>query len=238
LRTFGESASHANLAAIPRTVPDFLSPSPTGSRSGPRQPAGRRRKPGSHLRRSELETNRIHNDSPQPVLHLPSGRDGHLKLLEIFDAPSPNECYRREESLIPQQALTLTNGKLVIRQSRLLAGKIWNRLSSLHSPATSTPPPAVAHAEPRLTAFIEAAFEEVLSRPQQKPNSDCRQFMQEQIALYEATLPIKPVTPVKPDASVPIAAADPQRRAAESLVRSLFNHNDFLTVIKGNVKEF
>src|SRR5262249_22323843 len=36
---------------------------------------------------------------------------GSLKFLELFDAPDPCECYRRTESIVPQQALAMTNSK-------------------------------------------------------------------------------------------------------------------------------
>ena len=46
---------------------------------------------------------------------------GQPQFLELFDAPDPCECYRRTESLVPQQALALTNSRLAVDQGRLLA---------------------------------------------------------------------------------------------------------------------
>ncbi|NBV25453.1 MAG: DUF1553 domain-containing protein, partial [Proteobacteria bacterium] len=39
--------------------------------------------------------------------------DGRSEFSALFDAPDPNDCYRRTRSVIPQQALALTNSKLV-----------------------------------------------------------------------------------------------------------------------------
>ena len=36
----------------------------------------------------------------------------HNKLLDIFDNANVLECYRRTESIVPQQALALANGRL------------------------------------------------------------------------------------------------------------------------------
>lgn len=233
LRTFGESASHANLASDPENR--YLTSYPRhrleaeAIRDSLLASAGNldRTMGGQELENeTEFKTTRR---SLYYTCH-PEG-DGHLKLLETFDAPSPSECYRRVESLIPQQALTLTNGQLAIRQSRLLAGKIWNRLTSANPHSTSTLRPADAHPESRRDALIAAAFEEVLSRPPTAAEqATCRQFLREQVALYQSSTTAKDMPPSKTDSPVPPPAADPQVRAAESLIRSLFNHNDFLTL--------
>ena len=47
-----------------------------------------------------------------------------MKFLELFDAANVNECYRRSESIMPQQALALANSTLSIDQSRLLAQRL------------------------------------------------------------------------------------------------------------------
>jgi hypothetical protein len=132
---------------------------------------------------------------------------GHLAFLESFDPPDPGECYRRTVSLLPQQALVLTNSRLLLDQSRLLARKL-------------APP------DGNEEAFITAAFEQVLARPPSGPElSACREFLRKQADLFRAAkAPPGPGNPGVPP------AADPVHRARESLVRVLFNHNDFLTV--------
>lgn len=49
---------------------------------------------------------------------------GQSEFAEFFDAPNPTECYRRTETIAPQQALALTNSKLSTENSRLLAQKL------------------------------------------------------------------------------------------------------------------
>ena len=83
-------------------------------------------------------------------LYFRHAHEKQMTFLKIFDAPSPNECYRRNESVMPQQALALANNSLALAQSRRLA-------SALTQQAGIT-------ADPR-RAFITTAFEQVLSRP-------------------------------------------------------------------------
>jgi hypothetical protein len=69
---------------------------------------------------------------------------GKSELGELFDAPDALDCYRRTRSVIPQQALALTNSELIHRLSAALV--------------EST-------AEPTSEGFIIAIFERILSRP-------------------------------------------------------------------------
>jgi len=72
--------------------------------------------------------------------------DTQMEFLRTFDMASPAECYERNESVVPQQALALANSKLSRDQSRALAKKIRE-----------------AHPQPE--AFARAAFETILGRP-------------------------------------------------------------------------
>lgn len=66
--------------------------------------------------------------------------------LTTFDGAAPRECYRREQSIIPQQALALTNGAMVLDY----AGPIADRLSKRGDETLDD------------TAFIRRAFAVVL----------------------------------------------------------------------------
>ncbi len=132
---------------------------------------------------------------------------GHHRFLELFDPPDPCDCYKRTASIVPQQALALTNSRLLLDHSRLLARKLGGTLAD--------------------DAFVRVAFEHVLARsPREEETTMCRQFLRRQAELYRAakTLPV-----ASPDATIP-PSADPRLRARESLIRVLFNHDDFLTV--------
>ena len=55
--------------------------------------------------------------------------------LTAFDEATVTECYRREESIVPQQALALTNSQLVLDSSKLIAERI-TKLQEADSPAS------------------------------------------------------------------------------------------------------
>lgn len=130
-----------------------------------------------------------------------------MKFLELFDAASVNECYRRSASVVPQQALALSNSALSFEQARLLARRI-----------------------PQSTdAFIAEAFERVLSRsPSAAETAECRRFLTEQEARLTDATQLTSFDGEKSSRVQP--AVTPSLRARESLVHVLLNHNDFVTV--------
>ena len=137
-----------------------------------------------------------------------------MKMLVLFDAASPSDCYRRSESIVPQQALALTNSSLSLSKSRLLAKRLWTKAESADEP------PA---------AFIRMAFLQVLSRSPQAYELDaCRQFLATQAKTLASTS--KLTTFIGGSAPKIKPATDPQHRARENLVQVLMNHNDFVTV--------
>ena len=110
---------------------------------------------------------------------------GKSAMGELFDAPDALECYRRSRSIIPQQALSLTNSDLVHQLSAELAN---------------------SEREPDAERFVAAVFARILSRPPTTTEIEtCCAFLSK---------PGESITP----------------RARESLIRALFNHNDFLTI--------
>jgi hypothetical protein len=123
---------------------------------------------------------------------------GSLRLLEFFDPPDSCDCYRRADSLVPQQALALTNSEFVLQRSRSLAQKLLAGAKADETDKTLT-----------------AAFETVLTRrPTVKELEACRAFVKAQAELVGKTAP----------------AEVARQRAWESLVRVLFNHNEFVTI--------
>ena len=82
---------------------------------------------------------------------------GKSSMGELFDAPEPLECYRRSRSIIPQQALALTNSELVHQLSTAIAASIT---------------------EPTAERFIIVTFERILSRqPTVNEIATCLLFM-------------------------------------------------------------
>ena len=143
---------------------------------------------------------------------------GHPQMLELFDAPDPCDCYRRTESLVPQQALALANGPLALDQSRLLARRLWQASAVRES------------ADACRADFVASAFEQILSRsPTAAEAAACTAFLHKQIELFQQSPPPPTASPGTVVATV-APAADPATRAAENLVHALFNHNDFVTI--------
>ena len=121
---------------------------------------------------------------------------------ELFDAPDPTDCYRRSRSVTPQQALALTNSSLAHEASIALTERLERELTAVGGQAASD------------EAFMELAFETILTRRAQPPELRlCAQFLVRQTAIVGQTEP-----------------AQATRRARESLVRALLNHNDFMAI--------
>ncbi len=130
---------------------------------------------------------------------------GHPLMLSLFDAPDPCDAYRRSESIVPQQALALTNSDLAICVSRSIAARVANELGSGDD-----------------AAFVAAAYQHVLSRlPGSVEAESCVRFLARQRAVTQTagSAPSSKAPPVSPEV-----------RARESLVRVLINHHEFLTV--------
>jgi hypothetical protein len=155
-----------------------------------------------------------------------------MDMLKVFDVASPNECFQRSESIVPQQALALSNSELSLDMARLLAAQRF-------SPAAAeTPSRATALAGNRSIAdqtrspdddFVVAAFDRILNRaPSPEEVKASVDYLRSQAELYSDPARLTPFgsgsrARVKP-------SADPAQRARESFVHVLFNHNDFVTV--------
>ncbi|MBN9119520.1 MAG: DUF1553 domain-containing protein [Planctomycetes bacterium] len=134
--------------------------------------------------------------------------EARMGFLDIFDAANPCDAYRRTSSVLPQQALAMTNSDLAQKMSRVLAGKLS----------------AVAEAD---DAFVRVAFEQVLGRPPRDAEAAAgAKFLAQQRELFEASAGELRAAPKQPDGP----SANPAQRARENLILVLFNHTDFVTV--------
>jgi mono/diheme cytochrome c family protein len=137
-----------------------------------------------------------------------------MTFLQTFDAPSTNECYRRIETVVPQQALALTNSTLAIDQARRLAASTSGSLG-------------VATKFDR--AYVDSLFEQLLCRPpSETEQSACCEFLARQSQLLADRKGLSPFTVGK--RSTVKGAADPHQRAREDLSHVLLNHNEFVTI--------
>ncbi|MBC8115530.1 MAG: DUF1553 domain-containing protein, partial [Candidatus Saccharimonas sp.] len=138
-----------------------------------------------------------------------------MKFLELFDVADPNGCYRRKESVVPQQALALMNSALALDQSRLLAEKLTKQVGDKDD-------------EPTNTAFITAAFETILSQsPTEAELAASHRFLQDHTKLVAAS---NQAVFTAGGQSQRGPSAVPAQRARENLVHVLFSHNAFVTV--------
>ena len=144
---------------------------------------------------------------PRRSIYFRHAQEHQVELLKIFDTASVVECYERVTSVVPHQALALSNSDLAIKHARLSARMLHEK--------------AGMQAE----TFVKAAFEQVLAR---MPNADevteCVRFLDEQAKLYKGN------PGAKADAEARQPSPDPQVRARENLLRILINHNDFVTI--------
>jgi hypothetical protein len=96
-------------------------------------------------------------------LYFVHSHNDHHKFLSLFDDASVLECYRRTESIVPQQALALSNSKFALE----MAGRINDRL---HARLGTVPD----------IAFIRAAFEHVLAAsPTPAEQAECEKALGE-----------------------------------------------------------
>jgi hypothetical protein len=104
---------------------------------------------------------------PRRSIYFQHAQEKQMEFLKIFDEAAVTECYRRKESVVPQQALALNNSELVLTQARLLARALSEQVGS--DPA----------------AFATAAFERVLSRPPMaEEQAECVAFLQQRTRQY------------------------------------------------------
>ena len=148
-------------------------------------------------------------------IYLKHSRDHQEKLHGAFDDADHLQCYRRAESIIPQQALALANSRLAIDSSKQIADRLIaeSAVAGPLLPETGTTSQE-DNAPSNWAAFVGIAYETVLGRrPNDEESAACLEFCKAQEALTQSDEP-----------------ALRRSRTASRLVHVLLNHNDFLTV--------
>ncbi len=98
----------------------------------------------------ELENSLALKTFRRSIYYSSFPEDGGKGVLgDIFDGPDPLDCYRRSQTIVPQQALALTNSEFVHQLSGFVTVSLQSQL-----PAASPD-----------SAFIELAYSRILSRP-------------------------------------------------------------------------
>ena len=102
-------------------------------------------------------------DTYRRSLYFRHTPDLQMEMLRVFDEASPIECFERSESIVPQQALALSNSKLSQNVAQAIA----------------------THLPVEQRAFAPAAFQRVLGRaPAPAELTEALQFLSEQEAYY------------------------------------------------------
>ena len=110
------------------------------------------------------------SDSRRRSLYFTYSRDSQDKFIGMFDAADIFACYRRNESVVPQQALTLANSKVSLQMAR----KIVEKIRAEH--------PSLSDQE-----FIRLAYERILCvEPMPRELEICTQALLETQATLKA----------------------------------------------------
>lgn len=98
-------------------------------------------------------------------LYYRHANEKQMTFLLSFDAPTPNECYRRVNSVVPQQALALANSSIAQEASISIARKLQQQLGS----------------QATTSSFIDSGFVLILGRHATDDEQKiCQQFLHEQ----------------------------------------------------------
>lgn len=143
-------------------------------------------------------------DVPRRSLYFRHSKEKRVPLLAIFDQANVTECYRRIETVVPQQALAMANSPLVAKSAELVAAQLSNEVG------------VQADSNSR---FVDAAFLRILARPcSDQERQLCLDFLNTRASKD------------MPDGTGAQSAAERLAAARESVVHILLNHHDFVTV--------
>jgi hypothetical protein len=144
-------------------------------------------------------------------------RDEQMLFLTMFDNASVEECYRRHETIVPQQALALTNSKFVLDRADEIARSVS---------ATVSDGPNVD--------FVDAAFELLLGRvPTEAERLASIDGLKRLAAVEKSDAAAATETNAAGAAGSAEAAQSnmaPRDRARAAFIHVLLNHNDFVTI--------
>ena len=179
---------------------------------------------------------------PRRSMYFTQHGESQMLFLSTFDGANPCECYRRSQTVLPSQALALTNSDLLVHYGRICAAHLQKQLAAEKIVDAST---NLLDPSSNL-AFVNLAFETLLGRLPSEPElALAMQFLQEPVQDSEDEASAGAVasddknagksdgkagSKNNSDSALQPASNDPVLRARENLVMALFNHNDFVTI--------
>jgi hypothetical protein len=140
-------------------------------------------------------------------LYFLHSRDDQHEFLSMFDDADILRCYRRSESVVPQQALALANSKLALEMAQQITSQLERHLESFH--ISQPVPPSLGDSR-----FVEITFNTLLGRG---PTDSEQNACQSALAQWHALLQTQ-------------NHATPHSQARSNLVHAILNHNDFITI--------
>ncbi len=163
--------------------------------------------------------------SGRRTLYFRNSKEKRMTFTSLFDGPNVSECYRRSESIAPQQALAMANSGLTLAQSRILAGKLAECALS----ESRNSDRVWLNSSPGRRAFVSLAFEHLLNRqPTDAELIECETFLGQQSQSHAEA---GKLTPFKTSTASNVPpSADATQRARENLIHVLLNHHEFVTV--------
>lgn len=141
------------------------------------------------------------SSSKRRSIYFKHSRDQQQKFLSMFDDADFLQCYRRESSVVPQQALALSNSQLSLTLSQAIAQKI-----TLQNQGADH------------QRFANKAFEVILCR---KPSQQENEIISDYLVKMEAQLH---------QTSAELSLEERNLKLRQLLVHSLLNHNDFVSI--------
>lgn len=155
-------------------------------------------------------------DSNRRSLYFFHSNNDRNLFLTTFDEALVNDCYRREQSIVPQQALAMTNSNLVLDMAKPIAEKIGSRVRDeqaieAHKFSDSQ---SIDSSQTTDEAFVFLAFQFLLAdEPTEAQLSACLRSLATWRQLPEAA-----------------QAESDQLFAWTNLVWVLLNHHDFVVL--------
>jgi hypothetical protein len=111
-------------------------------------------------------------ESMRRSIYFSHSPDTQMEFLKMFDAPNPVECYMRNESVVPQQALAMANSAIAQQQAQTIAKRL-----DAQAPDSS--------------AFVSLAFETILGRsPDSQERAAAQRFLARQPELIASLKPV------------------------------------------------
>jgi hypothetical protein len=100
---------------------------------------------------------------PRRSLYFIHSHNDHHPFLSMFDDASVLDCYRRQESIVPQQALALSNSSLALAAAEKINQRLHAQLGEVDD-----------------TRFVQAAFEAILAeQPSAEERAACQALLTE-----------------------------------------------------------